>query len=134
MVNFFSLICPFQVTVRCTCQRLKAEWICKDVQLAEAKRGSPPVNQRLPAGTGLLQCDVECARLAEEKLTLERNARLEAEKEAQRIKEEKEKVMVDLALFFSQKTFFEDFFLSIFYFFCFLTFVVSAGVFFLVSL
>lgn len=57
--------CRKKVSVRCPCQRLKKDWICSDVQAAciNLKLQSP----RGQLGVGLLACDEECLKLAEER-------------------------------------------------------------------
>ncbi|KAI5070208.1 hypothetical protein GOP47_0014551 [Adiantum capillus-veneris] len=59
-----STNCRKKVSVWCKCQRLKKEWFCSDVQKASAKSRLPHL--RGPIGVGLLSCDEECLKLAEE--------------------------------------------------------------------
>lgn len=49
----------------CKCQRLKKDWICSDVQVASANLKVQ--NSRSHLGVGLLPCDEECLKLAEER-------------------------------------------------------------------
>lgn len=56
--------CRKKVSVWCKCQRLKKDWFCSDVQSAIAK--SKVSHLRGPIGVGLLSCDEECLKLAEE--------------------------------------------------------------------
>lgn len=66
--------CRKKVSVRCSCQRLKKEWLCFDVQSAEMKRYGQKqvtVGGRVAVGVGLLPCDEECARLERERRAVE---------------------------------------------------------------
>lgn len=58
-----SLIIIFdcKVTVRCGCQTLKKEWLCKDVQMAYCNDDRDPKEiPRTQFGSGLLPCNSEC--------------------------------------------------------------------------
>ncbi|KAG6393535.1 hypothetical protein SASPL_147778 [Salvia splendens] len=53
--------CSKKVTVRCGCQTLKKEWLCKDVQAAHISSGCDP--KEIPKnqfGVGLLPCGSDC--------------------------------------------------------------------------
>ncbi|XP_059063722.1 NF-X1-type zinc finger protein NFXL2 isoform X2 [Cryptomeria japonica] len=62
-------ICRKKVMVRCSCQRLKREWICMDVQAAYLKsHHSIKGGVKSGFGLGILPCDKDCERLLEEKM------------------------------------------------------------------
>ncbi|CAL1387580.1 unnamed protein product [Linum trigynum] len=53
--------CSKKVTVRCRCQTLKKEWLCKDVQEAHRTAGSDPKDvSKNHFGLGLLPCNSDC--------------------------------------------------------------------------
>lgn len=61
--------CHKKVTVRCSCQRLKKEWVCMDVQAAHLKSNhSLKAVTKSMFGLGLLPCDKECKKLLEQKV------------------------------------------------------------------
>lgn len=50
-----------KVTVRCGCQTLKKEWLCKDVQAAYRKATRDPKDiPKTQYGHGLLPCGSDC--------------------------------------------------------------------------
>eukprot|EP01018_Ginkgo_biloba_P000730 Gb_02007 [translate_table: standard] len=60
--------CRKKVTVRCSCQRLKKEWFCRDVQAAYLNANySFKEGTRGVFGLGLLPCNQECTRSLEQK-------------------------------------------------------------------
>ena len=80
-----------QVMVRCACQRLKKEWACHQVQVAEqqrATRGGAASWQRTGGTSGLLPCDEECVRLEEGRRRVEERGRAEEKERAEREAEE----------------------------------------------
>lgn len=84
--GFSSPFCngdQWQVTVRCACQRLKKEWLCRDVQ-KEQISGKSSRKEGLRSGLfiGLIPCDQECSRLVAVK---------EAEYEAELLRQRKGK-------------------------------------------
>lgn len=53
--------CSKKVTVRCSCQSLKKEWVCQDVQAAYHKGGSDPKDvAKHYFGAGLIPCSSDC--------------------------------------------------------------------------
>lgn len=53
--------CCKKLTVRCECQTVKKEWLCKDVQAAYRNAGSDPKDvSRTQFGLGLLPCKSDC--------------------------------------------------------------------------
>ncbi|CAI0415927.1 unnamed protein product [Linum tenue] len=53
--------CSKKVTVRCQCQTLKKEWLCKDVQEAHCVAGSDPKDvSKKHFGLRLLPCNSDC--------------------------------------------------------------------------
>ncbi|KAJ8769421.1 hypothetical protein K2173_002911 [Erythroxylum novogranatense] len=53
--------CNKKVTVRCQCQALKKEWLCKEVQANYRKKGCDPKDlSKNQFGLGLLPCVSEC--------------------------------------------------------------------------
>ncbi|KAG9453430.1 hypothetical protein H6P81_006334 [Aristolochia fimbriata] len=54
--------CCKKVTVRCTCQNLKKEWQCHEVQSAYRRAGRDPKDiPKTQIGLGLLPCNSDCA-------------------------------------------------------------------------
>ncbi|KAL5975027.1 hypothetical protein ACLOJK_031703 [Asimina triloba] len=50
------------VTVRCTCQNLKKEWLCQNIQAAHCNAGRNPGDiSKSQFGLGLLACNSDCA-------------------------------------------------------------------------
>lgn len=71
-VKFLSYYLSWQVTVRCACQRLKKEWLCCDAQAAQPKG----TQKSAVSAVGILPCDKECIRLANEQRTKEESEEL----------------------------------------------------------
>ncbi|KAG9142176.1 hypothetical protein Leryth_007610 [Lithospermum erythrorhizon] len=69
--------CAKKVVVRCLCQNLKKEWICKDVQAAYRDTGSDPKDvSKNQFGHGLLPCNSDCKsklKVAETELQLRKS-------------------------------------------------------------
>ncbi|KAM7272032.1 hypothetical protein ACFE04_031246 [Oxalis oulophora] len=78
--------CCKKVTVRCKCQTLKKEWLCKDVQSAYRDAGSDlSAVSKSHFGLGLLPCNAECERKvqAAESVLKSRKPKVKEEKETQ---------------------------------------------------
>ena len=71
----------FKVTVRCSCQTLKKEWLCQDVQAAYWKAGRDPKDiSKSQFGSGLLPCNSDCkskAQIIDQELHLRKSKDLE---------------------------------------------------------
>ncbi|EEF29002.1 nuclear transcription factor, X-box binding, putative [Ricinus communis] len=81
--------CSKKVTVRCSCQTLKKEWLCQDVQAAYRKAGRDPKDvSKSQFGSGLLPCNSDCkskAQVVDQELHLRKFKNLE-EKEPDTVK------------------------------------------------
>ncbi|CAN1748557.1 NF-X1-type zinc finger protein NFXL2 [Linum perenne] len=77
--------CSKKVVVRCRCQTLKKEWLCKDVQASYREAGSDPKDvSRNQFGHGLLPCNSDCKSkvlVAEQELHLRTPKDTEKEKD-----------------------------------------------------